>query len=155
MEPHTLDDDAMLALLGEALAGSQNNQTAALLEGARAAFTFLTMEQELASLVYDSLLEDESVGAARATDIARTVVFETGEVSVQIEITQSGMIGQVVPAGEGTVTAEAPDGRRTHVVTDELGCFTLETPGRGPVRLHITTHGVKAVTEWTDLDPLG
>jgi hypothetical protein len=154
MKPHILnDDDALMELLGEAMAEIRHAKNEALLDGARAAFSFRTMDQELAALVYDSSLEPESVGAGRAPDAPRTVVFETEDVSVEIEIHDGGMIGQVVPPGQGTVTAEGPDGRRTQVETDELGCFTLNTPGRGPVRLHITTGDAAAVTEWTDLDP--
>jgi hypothetical protein len=154
MKPHILnDDEALLALLGEALAETRHPQNEALMDGARAAFSFRTMDQELAALVYDSSLEPESVGAGRAPDGPRTVVFETADVSVEIEIHDGGMIGQVVPPGQGTVTAEGPDGRRTQVETDELGCFALDTPGHGPVRLHITTGDAAAVTEWTDLDP--
>jgi hypothetical protein len=156
MKRHTLDDDdALLALLGEALQDAQHHDSEAMMAGALAAFSFRTMDQELASLVYDSLLEDESVGAGRAPDAARTLVFETDHVSIEVEIRPGGMIGQVVPAGEGTITAEAPDGRRTKVDTDELGCFVLDTPGPGPVRLHITTREASAVTDWTDLDPTG
>lgn len=156
MKPHILDDDdALLALLGEAMADARHPDTETMLAGALAAFSFRTMDQELASLVYDSMLEDESVGAGRAPDAARTLVFETDDVSVEIEIRPGGMIGQVVPPGEGTVTAEGPDGRRTRVHTDELGCFILDTPGPGPVRLHITTRDASAVTAWTDLDPTG
>lgn len=153
MEPRILDDDdALLALLGQALAESQHPDTEALTAGALAAFSFRTMDQELASLVYDSMLEPDLIGAERSLDAARTIVFESDEVSLQIEIRAAGMIGQVVPPGKATVTAEDPDGNRTEVVTDDLGCFTLDRPGRGPMRLYIRTAGTSVVTRWTDLD---
>src|SRR3712207_3518062 len=100
MDRHMLDnDDALLALLGEALSGARHSDNHALLEGARAAYSFRTMDEELASLVYDSLLEPESVAGGRALERARTVVFETDNVSIEIEIRPTGMIGQVVPPG--------------------------------------------------------
>lgn len=149
--PRLVDDDALLVLLGEALAGSRHGDTEALVTGALAAFSFRTMDQELASLVYDSSRERDLVGSERALESARTIVFETDDVSLEIEIREGGMIGQVVPPGRAVVTAEDPEGHRTEVETDDLGCFTLDTPGRGPVRLHIRTIGVTVVTDWTDL----
>ncbi|CAA9393207.1 MAG: hypothetical protein AVDCRST_MAG75-1686 [uncultured Propionibacteriaceae bacterium] len=152
MNPHFLDDDvALLALLGEALAESRHPRNDELMAGALAAFSYRTMDQELASLIYDSMLEPEPVGAERTLDTLRTIVFEADEVSIEIEIGDKGIVGQVVPPGRATVTAEHRDGARIQVVTDELGCFTLDTPGRGPVRLHVITKGTTAVTEWTDL----
>jgi hypothetical protein len=155
MEPHIdHDDEALLADLGSALAGSRRPLADQVVVGGRAAFTFLTMEEELAGLVYDSLLEAEPVGHGRAPVAARTVVFESETVSVQMEITQDGIVGQVVPIAGAKVSAEAADGRRTEVVTDEVGCFALPTPSHGPMRLYVATSGATTVTEWTHFDTL-
>lgn len=152
MEPNIFeDDDALLADLGKALTSARRPVADEVAAGGRAAFTFLTMEEELAGLVYDSLLELESTGAGRAPAAARTVVFESDTVSVQMEIAEDGIIGQVVPTSGVVVSAEGADGSRSQVVTDAAGCFTLPR-GHGPVRLHVTTSGGTAATEWTHLD---
>ncbi len=153
------DDDALLAALHEALAVTRAPAAdgiagiAALTAGAQAAFSFRTMEEELASLIYDSLLDADPVGAGRAAKAARTVVFESDAVSVEMEITDDGIVGQVAPPVGASVFAEASDGTRIAVVCDELGCFTLPTPGHGMLRLHIAASGSTAVTEWAHLDP--
>jgi hypothetical protein len=152
MEPNAFDDDALLADLGKALASSRQPVAGQVMTGGRAAFSFFTMEEELAGLVYDSLLESEAVGAGRATTAARTVVFESDTVSVQMEIAEDGIVGQVVPTSGVAISAEGADGSRSDVATDEEGCFTLSPPGHGPVRLHITTPGATAVTEWAHLE---
>lgn len=154
MSPPTYqDDDALLAALGAALSSSATPASMAdLAAGARAAFSFRTMEEELAGLVYDSLLDTDPIGAGRAGKGTRTVVFESADVSVEMEITDDGIVGQVAPPIRADVFAEAADGSRTPVECDELGCFTIPAPSRGLLRLHITTSGSTAVTEWAQLD---
>lgn len=147
------DDDILLDELAQALATPEQSLVDEVTAGARAAFSFLTMEEELAGLVYDSLLEAGAAGQARAPAAARTVVFESDGVSVQMEITPEGIVGQVVPTTGVVVVTETPDGVRTPVDTDELGCFTLPDSGPGPMRLRITTAGSTTATEWTRLEP--
>lgn len=152
MTPRPYDDDMLLDDLRHALAGSRSPAAEQMAAGARAAFSFLTMDEELAALSYDSLQDSGLVGAGRAPTAARTVVFESGTVSVEMDITDEGIVGQVIPSDGARVSAEAPDGTRTEIATDELGCFTLPTPGRSAVRLHVSVAGASAVTEWTHLD---
>ena len=153
------DDDILLDELAQALATPEQSLVDEVTAGARAAFSFLTMEEELAGLVYDSLLEAGAAGQARAPAAARTVVFESDGVSVQMEITPEGIVGQVVPTTGVVVIFGASawvvptDGVRAPVDTDELGCFTLPDSGPGPMRLRITTAGSTTATEWTRLEP--
>jgi hypothetical protein len=153
MEPTPSRDDALVDDLARALASPDPGLVEEVVTGGRAAFSFLTMEQELAGLVYDSTLSAGAVGAARAPAAARTVVFESETVSVQMEITPEGIVGQVVPTTGVVVATETADGVRTAVTTDELGCFTLPDSGHGPMRLLITTEGATTATEWTHLEP--
>jgi hypothetical protein len=145
------DDEALLAELGEALAEARQPNMERMLADARAAFTFLTMEEELASLVYDSMHEPEAAGARRAPATSRTLVFESGAVSVEMEVTDDGIVGQVVPPSVAGIVIEASDGTRTPLVVDELGCFAAPLPRRGLVRLRVDLTGRATVTDWADL----
>jgi hypothetical protein len=156
MESRLWDDgDRLLAELGEALRETRGAATDLVLTGGKAAFIFRTMDEELelASMVYDSLLDAQALPRGRAPGLARTVVFESAQVSVEIEVGEDGIVGQVVPALPGTVTAEAADGSSSTTGTDDMGCFSLGLPASDPVRLHFVTAKETVVTEWTHLRP--
>jgi hypothetical protein len=146
------DDERLLGELREALAGSRHPDLGRILAQARAVHTFRDLDAELARLVHDSALE-VAVADRRATTGARTLVFESRAVSVEIEVTDEGMVGQVVPRSAAEVVVEASDGTRTPVDVDELGCFTAAVPSRGLLRLRIDADGAPTVTEWADLRP--
>jgi len=147
------DDDALLAELAVALAPSRGPAAALVEAEAQAAFGALTLEQELATLVFDSLVEPELASTSRAASPPRTVTFESDALCVTMEIAEDGVTGQVVPPALLRVSAETINGRRAEVVSDELGCFALDVPSRELIRLHLTTRSASAVTEWIRLDP--
>ena len=147
------DDDAMLAALRAALATAQHPQHALIVANAQDAFSFSTLDEELATLVYDSLLQSEEVSLTREPDQARTVVFESAALSMELEIGEGTIVGQVAPAGEYQVRVEAADGAAVQTATDELGCFTAAVPAAGPLRFRIARRGSATVTEWTDVRP--
>jgi hypothetical protein len=155
MEPEIFrDDDALLAALKEALDGAHHEREELLLANASDAFSYAALDEELASLVYDSLLERDLAGTREATD-TRTVVFESEELSMEIEITGETLFGQIVPEGVRQVTVEGPDGMTLQVVTDDLGCFSLQVPAAGAFRFRINRTGSTTVTEWTYVKPEG
>ncbi len=148
MEPPLTDDDALLAALGQALATARHSESDRILADGREAFAFATVADEFAALVYDSMLDEESVSTSRARGEARTVVFESATATIEIEITDDAIVGQVAPTGPAEIVAEYADGHRTQVPLDDLGCFTL-TPGRGGrLRFHITVEDTTTVTDW-------
>jgi hypothetical protein len=149
MEPNLRDDDTLLAALREALDSARHPRTDVLIAQGQEAFAFARVSEEFAALVYDSLLADELAGASRAGDDIRTVIFEADSgISLEVEVGAETIVGQVAPAGPAGVVAEFADGRRTPVETDELGCFTLPSPGRGVVRFHLTRDDQTTVTDW-------
>jgi hypothetical protein len=143
------DDDRLLADLREALrrAGTAPGRMTAAGE---AAFTWRTVDAELAALTYDSLL-DEGALVRGVVASPRTLVFEGTELSVEIELTADALVGQLVPPSAGEVTLVAPHGELERTSTDELGCFTLARPQRGPVRLRCATPSGPLLTEWVPL----
>jgi hypothetical protein len=144
------DDEVLLAALREALATAQHPRDDQLIADAQDAFSFSTITDEVAALVFDSLWEDKLETASRAVASVRTLVFESAELSLEIEVSSEGIVGQVTPGGLTTVEAERPNGRRAVIDTDEFGSFTLASPGSGPLRFHLRGSGARAVTDWVN-----
>lgn len=143
-----LDDDALLAELKQALERSRHPHEDKLIADAQDAFTFLTVSDEFAALVFDSLWEDKLETASRSLSTIRTLAFESAGLSLELEVSAEGVVGQVSPPGAATVEAERADGRRSAVETDEFGSFTLDAPGSGPVRFHVSRGATGTVTDW-------
>lgn len=144
------DDESLLAELGKALVPSGRPDSDRMVADARAAFLFLNMEEELASLVCDSMPAGTD-GDSRAPSTSRILVFESDDVSVEMEVTDEGIVGQVVPPSVAGIHLETPDGTRTPVIVDELGCFATALFRRGLFRLRVDTTGSATVTDRTDL----
>lgn len=157
MEPLSEDrhegwsDNALFAELKDSLVRVPKEQEDRLLEGALAAFSFRTMDDEIAALDYDSLLDLSVADAGRAARTVRTVTFRTGDVSVQVEVTDEGLVGQVVPTTSGRIAVRTVSGRRFEADCDELGCFLLPVPDEAPVQLELHIAGRTILTDWVRL----
>ena len=143
-------DAVLLAELKQALAATRSPNQDRVIADAQDAFVFLAVQDEFAALVFDSLWEDELETNSRALDTIRTLTFETAGLSLEIEISADGIVGQVAPPGAASVQLERGDGRRSVVETDELGSFTLVAHGPGPVRFHVSRGGIETVTDWVN-----
>lgn len=156
MIPQIRTDDDLLAALKEALATAEHPQRDLVVANAQDAFTFQRLDEELAHLVYDSLLDAEAA-VSRAVEDPRVVVFENESISIEIEIVGDTIVGQVAPPGEVLITVEAPDREPFQVQTDDLGCFSLTASlgasSKGPLRFQIERNQKKTRTEWTYLPP--
>ena len=141
-------DELLLAELKQALARSRHPHEDKLIADAQDAFSFLAVHDEFAALVFDSLWEDKLETTSRAVTTIRTLAFESAEISLEIEVSADGVVGQVSPAGAATVEAERANGRRSSVDTDDFGSFTLLTPGSGPMRFHVSRGAEGVVTDW-------
>lgn len=149
-----LDDDRLLAELRSALA-----EVAAVPErarsAARAAFTWRTVDEELMRLVHDSWAAQESLvrgpspaGGPTAGPGSRVVSFEADGFSVELEISEGTVLGQVVPGRACRVTAEHRDGSSEAADADDAGYFVLVDSGRGPVRFTVDIGGRRHTTPW-------
>jgi hypothetical protein len=140
------DDDTLLAELRAALsAGTPVDERQ--LEAARAAFTWRTVDAELASLTYDSLLDDRVLVRGAAT-APRSLVFDAADLTVELEVTPGRVVGQLVPPVPGEVVLETEAARGAPVATDDAGCFTLTAVPGARVRLRCTTGSTTVVTDW-------
>lgn len=150
MEPLTPEEERLLADLKDALRAAQHPQAGLIIANAQDAFSYSSMEDELARLVYDSMLDGDLVGSVRAADTSRMVIFECEAMTLEMEIRGRDIIGQIGPPGPATVIVEASDAAMTEVHADELGCFIarLDSP-TGPLRFRVSRPGSSAITEWT------
>ena len=152
------DDGELLAALRDALGTATHPQRDLVVANAQDAFSYQRLDEELAQLVYDSLLDSAAAGASRGSLDPRVVVFENDAISLEIEIVGDTIVGQVVPAGDVVITVEVPEEEAFRVQADELGCFSLTASSlgalsRGPLRFLIERDQKKTRTAWTHLPP--
>lgn len=122
---------------------------------AKAAFTWRTIDAEVAELVADSGLADSRLlgAGARAAAAARLLTFEAGGCTVEVEIAETGntrhLVGQLIPMERATITGRWPAGSRS-AESDELGRFTLDDLPAGPISLTVrrTDNEVLVATSW-------
>lgn len=146
------NDDALLAELSEA-AGASGDVSDRILASARAAFAWRDIDADLAlaHLTYDSVLaEMDGALAMRGAqpEGPRMLVFEGPGCTVEIEVSDRGIVGQLIPPGRGHVDLLTRDGEAGAVTTDDVGCFTFNSPPAGPLRLRCSIGDAAFVTEW-------
>jgi hypothetical protein len=124
-------------------------------EAARAAFTWRTIDAELAELTRDSLLEEAPAGV-RGAEGARMLSFEAATLSVELEVADLGqqgrrLVGQLVPPGPAEIVVDHAGGR-VEAAADELGRFVVDGLRPGPARVRCrVSGGAEIETEWTQL----
>ncbi|MGB0112226.1 MAG: hypothetical protein WBP59_03315 [Ilumatobacteraceae bacterium] len=142
------DDRELLALLGHAL-DAADPVPEHVLDGARAAFTWRTIDTELAEMVFDSARELTGV---RADDANRQVTFKAPGVEIEVMVIENGtrrLVGQLVPPSTKRVELVGADHVHT-AETDRLGRFTFDELAPGPVRLVVLDDAGERIvqTEW-------
>lgn len=146
--PHWRTDDiALLVELVRAHA-ARDEVPAALLEGARAAFTWRTVDAELAELSYDSLF-DAALAVRSDDQDVRALAFSGSAATVELELDGGDVLGQVLPPGPAEVVVQTPDA--THDLTASAGgFFSAPGPAGRPFRLWFRpVGGGWVVTDWT------
>ena len=118
-----------------------------LLETARAAFVWRTVDEDLAHLQFDSLAGSEVLVRSDHPGGVH-LSFATAAASIEVDVADDTILGQVVPAGAGGVTLLLGSGRRVEASCDELGQFSFADRPSGPVRLVAHQPHGDVVTEW-------
>ena len=125
----------------------------AVVEAARAAYTWRTIDAELAELTADSAMATAGV---RSSSAPRLLTFEGAGVEVEVEVAQTGstrrLTGQLVPVGPARVTVRWSGGTQ-EAVADELGRFAVEGIPAGTVSLVVDRAGAEhpIVTSWISI----
>ena len=125
-----------------------------LLRDAMDIFGWRTIDAELAELVFDSA-DNQAAELVRGSGQPRLLTFQASDLSIELELTAGGperrIAGRLVPARPADVEIRYGVLQRT-VTTDELGRFSVTSPGSGPVSLRFRPAGSTAswqvVTDW-------
>jgi hypothetical protein len=146
----SVSDDELLALVGRALRAA-DPVPERVVEGARAAWIWRTIDEELAELVFDSAAELTGV---RSEETARQLTFRSPGLEIEVMVVDPAsrrIVGQLIPPGTVTVQLLTSDDQVREETTDRLGRFTFDAVAPGPVRLAVVdTSGAHVVTtEWT------
>jgi hypothetical protein len=125
---------------------------ASVMEAAKESYGWRTVDEELAALTMDSLV-DRPLAGVRGSGEPRALRFEAHDLTIEVEVSGSApqrrrMLGQLVPAQRASIEVSLPGGSSS-VEADELGRFAVEGLRSQPMRLrcHLAGHGPVA-TEW-------
>ncbi|WP_030743424.1 hypothetical protein [Streptomyces sp. NRRL S-31] len=118
---------------------------AELLQTALDAFALHDLDARIAELTFDSLLD--ALPVRGVLDAPRMLTFRAGEVTVDVEVTGEGLIGQLLPPRSARIEVLGGPAARP-VSTDTLGRFSSDTPPSGPFALRLRTGAEVIVTEW-------
>jgi hypothetical protein len=142
------DDDELLAFLDDALR-SEGEVPPDFIAAGKAAFAWRTIDAELAALVYDSEREPALTRAQTTADL-RALTFASANVTIDLELTDTGLIGQVIPAPPtAEIDVQTAAGVAVTVSADELGCFTIRAIPQEPFRLRCRAGDtIDVLTTW-------
>jgi len=127
-----------------------------LLQAAVEAFTWRTIDADLAELVFDSLADDRETALVRGSQHDRLLSFRAGDLAIEVEVGTAGsarsLIGQLDPPQRATVDIRHSGGVVT-LQADELGRFSADSLPVGPVSLRCALAGTgpPVVTEWVPI----
>ena len=121
------------------------------IRAAQAAFTWRTVDADLEILSLETGLEVSGTAQVRGAGpgAPRMFAFHGERLSVEIEIDDDGIVGQLTPPGPARVTLVTTDGPQAAADADEVGCFNLPLPPPGPMRLDCQRGAERFLTEWT------
>ncbi|KES09042.1 hypothetical protein BU52_03055 [Streptomyces toyocaensis] len=143
------DDDFDTGLLEEELrqaAAVLDPLPPALLQSAVDAYALHDLDARVAELTFDSLVD--ALPVRGATDAPRLLTFTAGEVMLDVEVTEQGLIGQVLPPGPVRVELLGGPQPAAALTADDMGRFTAGTAPSGPFALRLRTGDDVVVTEW-------
>jgi hypothetical protein len=165
------DDDDLLAALRQAVRERQAVPPE-FVEAGQNAFAWRNFDAELAQLTYDSAedaaraaapdgaRDDDKVAAVRTGPASgraerasvRALTYTSVHLTIELEVTQDSLLGQVVPAQPATIRVQPRTGAEATLEADEIGRFSVQPIPAAPFRLHCrTAPGVDAVTGWISL----
>jgi len=151
------DDEQLLAALGEAMRARQAVPES-FVDMGKSAYAWHNIDAELAQLTYDSDRDADLMASLRSeTASIRALTFTSAHLSIEVEVTDESLVGQVVPIvpeREGTIEVQAKAGATTTTSVDEIGCFAVSPKPASPFRLRYrAADGTDVVTGWITLLP--
>ena len=145
------DDEQFLAALGEALR-AREAVPEWFVETGKNAYAWHNIDAELAQLTYDSSRDQDVVAAVRSeTASIRALTFTSTRLSIELEVAESSLLGQIIPVRAGTLEVHTTAGVTSSPV-DEIGCFAVDPTPTTPFRVRCRTEdGADVLTGWITL----
>jgi len=113
-------DDRLMAALGEAVRAARAVPPE-FTEAGRAAYTWRTVDAELAALTFDSATQAAAAPAVRAEEASpRFLTFAGSQLTIELEIGPDSIVGQIVPSQPGHVDACPATGAAPTAEIDEI-----------------------------------
>ena len=143
----SLDNDLLEETLRQA-AAIMDPVPAQLRQTAVEAYALYALDTRLAELTFDSLVHGLPIRGA--VDAPRMLTFRTDELTVDVEVTAHGLMGQLLPPqGARIEVLSGPQLTSPPALTaDNLGRFAAELPVTGPFALRLRTDAETVMTEW-------
>jgi hypothetical protein len=145
------DDEELLAALAQALR-AREAVPEWFVETGKNAFAWHNIDAELAQLTYDSRRDRDVATATRSeTASIRALTFTSGQLSIELEVGESTLLGQIIPPRAGTLEIHTAAGVASSPV-DEIGCFGVSPIPASPFRIRCRTEdGADVLTGWITL----
>ena len=147
----SLTDDELLEALRRAV-GAREAVPPEFVAAARDAFAWHNIDAELARLTYDSRDAEQVLATRTEAASIRALTFTSGRLTIELEVAQDSLVGQIVPAQRAEICVLPRAGSEIVVTADEIGCFSVEPIPLGQFRLRCrTSAGVETMTGWITL----
>jgi len=145
------NDDELLAGLRDAMR-AREAVPASFVETAKNAYAWHDIDAELAQLTYDSQSDQRMAAVTRSEPASiRALTFTSDHVSLELEVTEDGLLGQIIPPRAGTLEVHTKAGVMTTTV-DEIGFFAVDPKPDNSFRLRCrTADGADVLTGWINL----
>jgi hypothetical protein len=150
------NDDQLLRELNEALRAARAVPRD-FIDAGKAAFAWHNIDAELAALTYDSAGQGGAIGhtvQTRAEPAAlRNLTFAAPELTIELEVTDDAIRGQLVPPQRGEIEVEilSSNAVGTTAVADDVGYFVIRPVPTRSFRLCCHTAGCSVLTTWIAL----
>lgn len=148
--PHLPSDAELLDLLREGLT-TADDVPASVFEAGYAAYSWRTIDVELAALMYDSATDLAASGARAEQAAVRAMTFTTAVITIEIEIGADEVLGQLNPGMATQVTVEVQDSGPAVCPVNGVGGFVIAPLPSSPFRLLVEVDGHPVVTGWVNL----
>ncbi|MDT0483165.1 hypothetical protein RNB18_23670 [Streptomyces sp. DSM 41640] len=110
------------------------------------AFALHDLDSRIAELAFDSVVD--ALPVRGATGAPRMLTFHAGEVTVDVELTPQGLMGQVLPPQSARIEVLSGPQAGSPLTTDDMGRFIHEASPAGPFALRLRTGEGVIVTDW-------
>lgn len=143
------DDERLLAALSEAMKARQAVPSW-FVETGKNAFAWHNIDAELAQLTYDSYQDRQEPALMRSeTASIRALTFTSDHLSLELEVTETSLLGQIIPPGTDELEIHTRSGEVSTAEVDEIGCFAVDPIPDCPFRLRCrSADGTDVLTGW-------